>query len=257
MAAAALLLLCAASAFSQTPEALAGYKAEQFVTETGHTLGYRVLTPENILPGVKYPLVLFLHGAGERGNDNARQLIHGGGQFLNPVNREKYPCYVLVPQCPEDAYWAYDIRPGSFDFNEMEAPEEPTEQIKAVKALVDKYLSLDSVDPSRVYVMGLSMGGMATYDMVIRYPDLFAAAVPICGVVNVNRFKEAPKASMWIAHGDADTTVPTEGSRAAYRRLRELGATPKYTEFVGCGHNSWAPLWNLPEFLPWLFSQHK
>ena len=95
------------------------YQKETFISSRGDTLPYRLLLPETVKAGEKYPLVLFLHGAGERGNDNERQLTHGGQMFLNPVNREKYPAFVLVPQCPVAGYWAYMERPASFMPGEM------------------------------------------------------------------------------------------------------------------------------------------
>ena len=90
------------------------YQKESFISSRGDTLLYRLLRPETVKAGEKYPLVLFLHGAGERGNDNERQLVHGAQMWLNPVNREKYPAFVLAPQCPEGGYWAYTERPESF-----------------------------------------------------------------------------------------------------------------------------------------------
>lgn len=91
-----------------------GYGRDIFVSSKGDSLPYRMIHPESVKPGEKYPLVLFLHGAGERGNDNEKQLTHGGQMFLNPVNQEKYPAFVLIPQCPTDGYWAYTERPKSF-----------------------------------------------------------------------------------------------------------------------------------------------
>ena len=242
---------------AQTKEALAAYTPEQFTTSDGYTLGYRMLAPETLEDGRLYPLVLFMHGAGERGSDNALQLVHGSGMFLNPVNRGNYPAYVIFPQCPEDAFWAYSTRPGNYSAGQMSSPDEPTPQIKAVRELIDEFLASAPVDPDRIYVMGISMGAMATYDMLIRYPGLFAAAVPICGVVKPERIKEAPSAKMWIIHGDADDVVPVAGSREAYRRFKEVGADVRYKEFVGCKHNSWDPAFNLPDFLSWIFEQRR
>lgn len=101
-----------------------GYEKDVFVSSTGDSLPYRMIRPESMKAGKKYPLVLFLHGAGERGNDNERQLTHGGQMFLNPVNREKYPAFVLVPQCPAGSYWAYTERPKSLFPADMPAGQE-------------------------------------------------------------------------------------------------------------------------------------
>lgn len=101
-----------------------GYGRDIFVSSKGDSLPYRMIHPESVKPGEKYPIVLFLHGAGERGNDNEKQLTHGGQMFLNPVNQEKYPAFVLIPQCPTDGYWAYTERPKSFIPAEMPVGQE-------------------------------------------------------------------------------------------------------------------------------------
>ena len=101
------------------------------------------------------------------------------------------------------------------------------------------------------------MGGMAVYDLAVRFPDIFAAAVPICGTVNPSRLAAAKSVKFRIFHGDADTTVPVEGSREAYRALKKAGASVEYTEFPGCGHGSWNPAFCRPDFMSWLFSRRR
>ena len=233
------------------------YQKESFVSAQGDTLPYRLLRPQEMKPGKKYPLVLFLHGAGERGRDNERQLFHGGQMFLNPVNREQYPAFVLVPQCPETGYWAYTESPASFSPAEMplEVPVSPT--FTTLKELLDTYLAMPQVDKNRVYIIGLSMGAMGTYDMTIRFPEIFAAAIPICGTVNPERLKAAKPVKFRIFHGDHDNVVPIEGSRSAYKALKTAGADVEYIEFPGCDHGSWNQAFNRPDFMSWLFSQKK
>ena len=235
------------------------FEAKLFVTSNNDTLRYRELLPENYNPQQKYPLVLFLHGAGERGSDNQAQLTHGSMMFTNPVNREKYPAIVLVPQCPEDYFWSFEKRPeGKLDTDAFPAESKISSILQTVKDLLDKYIDAGSVDTERIYVMGLSMGGMATFDMACRFPDVFAAAIPICGGVNPARLKAAAgKVSFRIYHGDKDSTVPVENSRKAYRALKEYGANVEYFEIVGCDHASWNPAFNQPDFLSWLFAQKK
>lgn len=116
-----------------------GYEKDVFVSSTGDSLPYRMIRPESMKAGKKYPLVLFLHGAGERGNDNERQLTHGGQMFLNPVNREKYPAFVLVPQCPAGSYWAYTERPKSLFPADMPAGQEMSSLTRTLKQLLDTY----------------------------------------------------------------------------------------------------------------------
>lgn len=230
------------------------FECKEFSSSEGTVLKYRLLEPKQIKKGKKYPLVLFLHGAGERGSDNKKQLIHGSQMFLNPVNRDKYPAFVLFPQCPKGITWAYRSLPKSL--TNLPA-EDMTYVFRAVKELLDSYLANPLVDKSRIYIMGLSMGAMGTYDMVARFPEIFAAAIPICGAVAPGRLAPAKYVKFRIFHGDADDTVPVEASRAVYRELKEVGASVEYIEFPGCGHNSWNPAFNQPDFMKWLFAQKK
>lgn len=232
------------------------YERSVFVSSSGDSLNYRLLEPEVMQAGEKYPLVLFLHGAGERGNDNEKQLTHGGQMFLNPVNREKYPAFVLFPQCPESGYWAYENRPQSFIPTQMPVGKEMPSVFQAVKELLDMYLANPQVDKSRVYIMGLSMGAMGTYDMVSRFL-IFCSCVPICGTVNPTRLSAARNVAFRIFHGDADDVVPVAGSRQAYKALKAAGASVEYIEFPGCNHGSWNPAFNYPDFMKWLFTQKK
>ena len=177
--------------------------------------------------------------------------------FLNPVNREKYPAFVLMPQCPIDAYWAYTSRPVSFVPSDMPAGQEISPVFSSLKELLDVYLNMPQIDKDRVYIIGLSMGGMGTYDMIIRFPELFAAAIPICGTVNPSRLADVKGVKFRIFHGDADNVVTVEGSRAPYRALKAAGVDVEYIEFPGCDHGSWNPAFNYPGFMDWLFSQKK
>lgn len=245
------------AAVSLSVFASGGYERKTFVSEQGDSLHYRLLAPESVRQGDKYPLVIFLHGAGERGDDNEKQLTHGSQMFLNPVNREQYLAYVLFPQCPEDGYWAYPSRPESFESGKMPANPELTPVFNSLKQLIDKYAARTDVDNNRIYIMGLSMGGMGTYDMACRYPDTFAAAVAICGSVNPSRLKAAKDVKWRIFHGDADNVVPVDCSRDAYRALKAAGADVEYIEFPGCNHGSWNPAFCLPDFMQWLFSKRK
>ena len=233
------------------------FEKKVYVTASGDSLNYRLLRPEVEQEGEKYPLVLFLHGAGERGSDNEKQLTHGSQMWLNPVNRENYPAFVLVPQCPESGYWAYTDRPSSFEPDQMPADVPLSPVFRTLKELIDTYLVMPQVDKQRVYVIGLSMGAMGTYDMAIRYPEIFAAAIPICGTVNPTRLSAAKDVKFRIFHGDADTVVPVSGSRQAYKALKAAGADVEYIEFPGVTHGSWNPAFTQPDFMSWLFSQKK
>ena len=201
------------------------YEKGEFVSKnTGDTLLYRYLVPENVQKGKKYPLVIFLHGSGERGSDNQAQLFHGSGQFLNPVNREKYPAYVLFPQCPEGVPGAYMPRLETLVPKDMplDPPQAPI--VTLLLELIDSYIARPDVDPRRVYIMGISMGGIATFDIVARYPQKFAAAIPICGSVNPQRLTGTKGVAWRIFHGDADPAVEPEYSKKVFPALQTLDA---------------------------------
>lgn len=238
------------------------FQKKNFAPAKGDTLRYQVLFPASYSAEKKYPLIIFLHGSGERADDNMLQMKHGSKMFTNPVNMEKYPAIVLFPQCPANETWIGNKLPArddnaNIDWSQMaDAPIAPS--LEKVKELVDYYIANEKVDPKRIYIMGLSMGGMGTFDLVARYPDLFAAAIPICGGVYTPRLKEAAKTVKFrIYHGDADQTVSCNGSRQAYLALKEYGATVSYFEFPGVEHNSWNPAFNQPDFFEWLFKQKR
>ena len=257
--ASALVVLIAASAFAQRPSPKESpYQKKTFTSSEGTELLYRQLDPQNMNPKKKYPVILFLHGAGERGNDNERQLVHGSRMFLNPTVLEQYPAYVLFPQCPEGKSWSYDPTPGwDKKPGEMPADRPESSMIKALYELIQYFKENYNVNESKIYVMGLSMGGMATYEICVRHPELFAAAVPICGNINPSRLAAAKDVKFSIYHGDSDPVVPVEGSREAYKALKAAGAKVRYKEFVGCDHGSWNPAFNEPDFFSWLFKQKK
>lgn len=226
-------------------------------SHNGKTLPYRYLEPQNIKANKKYPVVIFLHGAGERGVDNEAQLFHCSGQFLNPEIREKYPAYVFFPQAPQGAFWSIPDRLTELSQAMFAAVDEPSWQLQTVKAMVDSIAKLPNVDSKRIYIMGISMGAMATYELSWRYPHLFAAAVPICGGADINRLSNAAQIPWRIYHGDADPVVPVTFSRTAYKTLKQAGAKIVYREFAGCTHNSWNPAFNDPDLFTWLFKQKK
>lgn len=218
-------------------------------------LNYRYLEPAEVKADVRYPLVIFLHGAGERGDDNKAQLVHGAVEFVKPANREKYPCYAIFPQCPRQQAWASIDR--THDKPELE--DDPSEALSLVFELIQKIKKEKPIDENRIYITGLSMGGYGTFDAILRHPDWFAAAMPVCGggdssEEQVQKIKDLP---IWIFHGGADNVVPPERSREMVEALKAVGANPKYTEYPGVGHDSWTETYKNPDTFAWLFSQKK
>ena len=237
------------------------FQKKVYRSTSGEGLNYRILYPQNYDAAKKYPVLLFLHGSGERGDDNEKQLVHGATLFLDPDNREKYPAIVLFPQCPEGKSWAsLDIRMGDKGrkIYARSNGNEPGEMSVLLNELLQNIAKDNKVDSKRVYIMGLSMGGFGTLEMLYLYPNTFAAAVPICGghltdLANVY----AKKVPIWLFHGAKDSVVPVDFSRDLYAKLKELGAEVKYTEFPEANHDSWTSTFATPELLPWIFSHQK
>lgn len=221
---------------------------------------YRILFPENFDPKQSYPVVFFLHGSGERGSDNEKQLLHGGTLFLSRAARKQFPAIVVFPQCSEDSFWSnVDIAPdasGKRSFNFRTAGR-PTKSMHALLGMIDNFLAKPYVDKNRVYVGGLSMGGMGTFELLRRRRKTFAAAIAICGgdhVANVRKYKKIP---LWIFHGEKDDVVPVTLSTAVADQLRVLNVTPRITLYPNDNHNSWDSAFAEPELLPWLFGNQK
>lgn len=220
-----------------------------FTDPAGKTLPYRLLKPESYDPKQKYPLVIFLHGAGERGNNNEAQLVHGVPEFAKPENRQKYPCFLIAPQCPRGDRWA--------DWDAKQQTSKPLEPLRLVSELIDQVQKEYSIDPNRIYVTGLSMGGYGTWDLIERYPDRFAAAVPICGGGDPSKAATIAKLPIWAFHGGKDPVVKPELSRTMVEALKKAGGQPKYTEYPDVAHDSWVPAYREPEMFAWLFAQKR
>ncbi len=234
------------------------YSKHLFINGTD-TLPYRMLLPEGYDESKSYPLVMFLHGAGERGKDNEKQLVHGGAMFLEPGNRTKFPAIVVFPQCKEDGFWV-DISTRSKDSDELFSFDgvfrEPIVEQVLLKGLLDKTLATLPVNEEQIYVMGLSMGAFGTLELLARWPVIFAGAVAICGGGNLEATSRyADKVPLWITHGADDTVVSVEYSRTLYQTLKGHGAKVRYTEFPDINHNAWDPTFAMDDLLPWLFEQ--
>jgi predicted peptidase len=234
------------------------YQKREFKSADGSSLPYRILFPENYDTSKKYPLILVLHGAGERGNDNEKQLVHGAKLFLDSVVREKYPAIVVFPQCPTESYWSSvridrGVSPLKLDFDYTRPATQP---LKDAVSLVRKLVEEEAVVEDKVYITGLSMGGMGTFEAVYRNPDLFAAAMPICGGGDTAHYKKI-KIPFWVFHGDADAVVDVKYSRSMVEKLKDLHMKVKYTEYPGVNHNSWDNAFAEPDFLKWMFSKKR
>ena len=235
------------------------YKKEQFI-QKGDTLNYRILFPKDFSEEKEYPLVLFLHGAGERGSDNESQLTHGSDLFLKKAIREDFPAVVIFPQAPKDDYWAKvdvnrNVKPFEFDFKNE---EEPTKALHLTMALLSSVASEDYINQDRIYVGGLSMGGFGTFEILSRMPETFAAAFAICGGADPAIVKKYPLGfNIWIFHGEKDDIVPPEFSKMMSRLINSEGGNAKLSLYPNDNHNSWDSAFSEPYLLPWLFSHQK
>ena len=228
------------------------YEARVF-RDGEETLPYRLLVPAGYDPVESYPLVLFLHGAGERGEDNSAQLKHVVSIFTTPENREQYPAFVVVPQCPAGVWWSE----VDLSWEAQRFSPEPSRPLALVRKLLDALEEEYSIDADRRYVMGLSMGGFGTWDALARWPDHFAAGVPICGGADLATAEKIAGIPVWVFHGARDPVVPVRLSRTMVEALRAAGGEPRYTEYPEAGHDSWTPASQEPELLPWLFAQRR
>ncbi len=249
------LWACGLARGADSPDPRSRLEKRVFRNAEGETLPYRLFVPRGYDRAKKYPLILFLHGAGERGSDNEAQLKHAG--VLRLVSDEvaaKHPAFLVAPQCPEEDTWGGLPSGPEPDFK---AADEPSKAMRLTMALLDALDKEYSIDPGRRYVTGLSMGGFGSFDLCARRPKDIAAAMPICGGGDTTTAKDMRQIAFWVFHGGADPEVPSAFSQKMVEALKEAGAKVKYTEYPRVGHDSWTPAYKEPELAEWLFSQHR
>jgi predicted peptidase len=220
----------------------------------GEPCGYRLLVPEAILPGRRYPLVVFLHGRDSRGRDNRAQLAYLPLWMAEAQRRAQFPCFLAAPQCREDTYWVETPRAS-----DRAAPRQaPGPQMQAVIDILEEVIGEFPVDRARLYLTGISMGGFGCWDLGTRLAQRWAAVAPICGggdELYADRLAGVP---VWAWHGAADDVVPVARSRVMIEAIRAAGGEPKYTELAGAGHDVWTQAYTDPAgVIPWMFAQRK
>jgi predicted peptidase len=252
-----LLAVCLMSpAFARPPET--GF-LDRTISVAGETYRYQVFVPFAWDKRQSWPVILFLHGAGERGDDGLLQTDVGLGHAIRE-NAANFPFVVVMPQCRKEKVWS-----------------EPAMQAQALAAL-DRTTKEFHGDPGRTYLTGISMGGYGTWDLAAKLSRRFAAYVPVCGGIHgpphfpdlsvgvvsdpkvsdpyAETARRIGRTPVWIFHGDADPTVPVEESRKMYAALQAAQAKVKYTEYPGVGHESWNHAYAEPNLVPWLLEQH-
>lgn len=230
---------------------------DRSLTVAGRSYRYQVYVPADYASKSSWPAILFLHGAGERGNDGLLQTAVGLGAAIRQ-NATRYPAIVVFPEAPLDSQWV------------------GTPADMALAALTQTMREFH-VDPTRVSLTGLSMGGHGTWYLAYRHPELFAAIVPICGWVRdfpqfrgsvpvvpgdsaaimPNLVQRLARLPTWIFHGEVDQAVPVSGSREPAAALKAASADVRYTEFLGMNHNVWDAVYGSDEFTRWLFAQQR
>jgi predicted peptidase len=217
----------------------------QWEEEVFGDLRYRVLLPHDYSPERKYPLVVFLHGSGERGSDNVAQITKGVGAFNTRHVRGRFPCIVVAPQAPAGGSFGGAWYPNMW-----------TTQ-NAVVALVKELSTRRTVDVNCMYLTGLSMGAIGGWEILVRHPGLFAAAMLVCGEPKVGWADSLAGVPIWAFHGSRDDVVPVEPARALCAELARRGSPVKWTEYSGVGHTSWDRAFGEAQVYDWLFEQKR
>lgn len=233
-----LLLIAALALWLAPAHADAAQTAKTFkgkVNDKEASLEYLLYLPKGYEKSQDkaWPLMLFLHGAGERGDDINRVKVHGPPRIVEAG--KDLPFIVISPQCPRNQWWNAD----------------------ELMALVDDVAGSHRVDKGRIYVTGLSMGGFGTWSLVTKYPDRFAAAVPICGRGDPTKAANMKHVPTWVFHGDQDRAVPIDGSKKMVEALKEAGGNVRFTIYEGVGHDSWTQTYNNPDLYKWLLEQKR
>ncbi|WP_395095247.1 dienelactone hydrolase family protein [Armatimonas sp.] len=267
-------LLLTASAHAQDPQSALQERA--FADVSGLSLPYRLFVPENYDPNEKYPLVLYLHGSGERGTDNRLPLDIGqfAQTFYSSEVQAAHPSFFLVPQCPWEVVGG-DPR-GEFWVNNFETyPDETphpgwswtsystadypvSTSLQAVTNLIPSLLSEFSIDPSRLYATGWSMGGDGTWDLLARNPGVFAAGAPVAGMGDPTQATNLAKIPLWVFHGGQDTAIYPDVAQSIVTAIQAEGGNIRYTEYADGGHYIVAEegrVYQEPGFMDWLFAQ--
>jgi len=216
-------------------------------------LPYRLVEPAPIAEGATYPLVVFLHGAGERGEDGVSALRHFADRMATPEMRSRYPCFILAVQCPKEQRWV------DADWSAATPPsfaDRPTGPMDAVTAAIRTTVRSKPVDMSRIYVTGVSMGGYGTWDLAARHPEWFAAAVPVCGGGDPATAARLVGLPLRAVHGAQDGVVPPERTRAMVDAIRAAGGDADLLQ-PDVGHDAWTVAYTPAATLDWMFAQRR
>jgi len=236
--------------------AAGSYEAMLYENGEGEKINYRIHLPEKLLEkstGDSYPLILFFHGSGSRGWDNLLPVLGSPKDILKIIEKVNVPVIIIVPQCPFKLQWS-NI-PANADINRMKA--NPTLPMKLTIELFEEIITEYPVDLDRIYTAGFSMGGYAVWEVLQRFPDKFAAGIPVCGGGDEKLASLIKDIPIWAFHGEDDKIVSPERSRSMVNALIKSGGDPLYTEYKNTGHNSWTRTFSNEEVILWLLDQSR
>ncbi|MCK5674187.1 MAG: prolyl oligopeptidase family serine peptidase [Spirochaetales bacterium] len=251
-----IFILIFALTLSSFLSAAGSYEAMSYENKDGEKLNYRLHLPEILLDNndlKSYPLILFFHGSGGRGSDNILPVLGSPKDILKITEKFQVPVIIVVPQCPLKFQWS-DIPPNA-DLNRMK--KNPTLPMKLTIEMLEEIIAEYPVDLDRIYAVGFSMGGYAVWEILQRFPDKFAAGIPVCGAGDeelTDLIKDIP---IWAFHGEDDTVVSPKHSRTMINALIKSGGDPLYTEYENTGHNSWSRTFSNEEVILWLLDQSR
>jgi predicted peptidase len=197
-------------------------------------------------------VILFLHGSGECGADNLRQITVGLPTLMASLLKRPEPVIVVAPQCQNGNWWVRQLaREESYAMS-----KEPAAALEVALEICRHVVATRQGDTNRLYITGLSLGGFGAWDAIERYPALFAAAVPVCGGGDIRRVREIRRLPVWAFHGTADKNVAVACSRRMVEALKQAGSgRVRYTEYEGAEHNVWDRAYAEPELVDWLLQQ--
>lgn len=234
------------ASFANDDTILDGFVAREYQSRAGVKVPYRLYVPGSVKGGQPLPLILYLHGSGGAGTDNREQISGGNTRgthiWIEPALQERHPSFVLAPQIGENSTW-------------HSSNDEPLPHVAAIFELLDELRSELRIDARRVYVVGQSLGGFGAWDFIARHPDIFAAAVPLCGGGDTKRIVSARDVAVWAFHGTKDTTVLPSRSREMVAALRVVNPAVRYTEYPEVGHDVWTRAFAERDLPEWMFAQ--
>ena len=239
-----------------TPDELVARTQEPARTPSGNTpaLPYRLYVPRDYVQTRRYPLLVVLHGSGEKGTDNVAQLKNGVLAFCDHKLQKRKPTFVAYPQCPPSARWVEaPWAEGRYELAKV--PQSGPSA--AVMALIASLSTEFTLDPGRLLLSGLSMGGYGTWDLLTRFPERFAAAMPICGGGDPTQAARLRDVPIWAFHGARDEVVPVAGSRLMVQAVKQAGGRARYTEYADVGHNAWDRAYGDVRAVSWLLGQRQ